>query len=246
MLERYLERGGRLVALLEPGVESGLEALLGRWGIQTPDEVIVDPASGRSTASRTASNPIVYNYETHPVDAGPRPRPHDLLLRRAPARRRASPGPDDELRALVLASPRSWLTPDLAVLSGRRRAAAARRARGRTTSRSLAAGRYPRAGGETRIVAFGDSDFASNRYLRALYNLDLVLNAVHWALEREPEITLRPKLRTPDQFPLPSQARRSTCSTASGCWSRSCCCSAGGAASGCGGVGLQAAASAAL
>ena len=52
---------------------------------------------------------------------------------------------------------------------------------------------------------FGDSDFASNRYLRALYNLDLVLNAVHWALEREPEITLRPKLRDAVQFPLPMQ-----------------------------------------
>ena len=52
---------------------------------------------------------------------------------------------------------------------------------------------------------FGDSDFASNRYLRALYNLDLALNAVHWAVERESEITLRPKLRTPKQFPLPIQ-----------------------------------------
>ena len=30
-----------------------------------------------------------------------------------------------------------------------------------------------------------------------------MLNAVHWAAEREPEITLRPKARTPLNFPVP-------------------------------------------
>ena len=68
----------------------------------------------------------------------------------------------------------------------------------------MVSGRYLRAGGETRIVAFGDADFASNEHLRTLYNLDLVMNAVHWAAANEPEITLRPKNRpTPVQFPVP-------------------------------------------
>jgi hypothetical protein len=101
------------------------------------------------------------------------------------------------------------VTLDLWVLSGRgggRRPESARE----DYHAIAAAGRYPRAGGEARIVAIGDSDFASNRYLRALYNLDLALNAVHWAVERESEITLRPKLRTPKQFPLPIQSTLST------------------------------------
>ena len=54
-------------------------------------------------------------------------------------------------------------------------------------------------------MAFGDSDFASNRYLRALYNLDLLVNAVHWATERESAITLRPKAGRLLQFPVPIQ-----------------------------------------
>jgi ABC-type uncharacterized transport system involved in gliding motility auxiliary subunit len=90
------------------------------------------------------------------------------------------------------------------VLSGRRGELAPGDAR-QDYHTIAAAGRYPRAGGEARVVVIGDSDFASNRYLRALYNLDLVLNAVHWAVERESEITLRPKLRVPKQFPLPIQ-----------------------------------------
>ena len=69
--------------------------------------------------------------------------------------------------------------------------------------RLAVAARYPRSGGEGRIVAIGDRDFASNRYLRALYNLDLVMNAAHWAVERSDRITLRPKSAGLIQFPVP-------------------------------------------
>jgi len=202
-IERYLERGGRLLALLEPGAESGVEPMLEHWGIQAPDGVIVDPASGAGTDAAPGVDPIAYNYESHPLSRGLNPdrmtffagaRP--LLVRNA--------GPDDSVRRVVLASPHSWVTPDLSVLS-KRRVAPAPDGAARSYHTIAAAGRYPRAGGEARIVVIGDSDFASNRYLRALYNLDLVMNAVHWAVERESEITLRPKLRTPNQFPLPIQ-----------------------------------------
>ena len=55
------------------------------------------------------------------------------------------------------------------------------------------------------VVAFGVSDLASNRYLRALYNLDLVMNALHWVTQREGAITLRPKAAATIQFPVPLQ-----------------------------------------
>jgi len=107
-----------------------------------------------------------------------------------------------DLRRIVLSSHRAWLSEDLAWLgrkSGRPQSHGARR----DYQTLVAAGRYPRAGGEARIVVFGDAELASNRYLRALYNLDLVLNAVHWAADQEPEITQRPKIRQTVQFPVP-------------------------------------------
>ena len=203
-IERYLARGGRLYALLEPGAQSGVEALLRRWGIQAPDGVIVDPNSGESSEGAPSIDPIAYNYESHPLTrglnsgrmtffAGARP----LVVQNA--------GPGDDVRRVVLASPRSWVTRDLSVLS-KRRARLAPDGAEQAYQTIAAAGRYPRPGGEARIVVVGDSDFASNRYLRALYNLDLAINAVHWIVERESEITLRPKLRTPKQFPLPIQS----------------------------------------
>ena len=103
---------------------------------------------------------------------------------------------------MVLASPRSWVSEDLGLLEHRHSLPEPAGAR-LDYHPVVVAGRFPRDGVETRIVAFGDSDFASNRQLRTLYNLDLVLNAVHWSVQREPEIVLRPKIRRTVQFPLP-------------------------------------------
>jgi ABC-type uncharacterized transport system involved in gliding motility auxiliary subunit len=200
-LERYLERGGRVVALLEPGAESGAEPLLARWGIEPLAGVIIDPASGEVSEGVPGVAPIAYNYESHPLASGLNP---DRMTYFSGARPLAvhNTAAGDNVRRVVLASPRSWVTPDLSVLSRRGDPPLPGAAR-QDYHAIAAAGRYPRPGGEARLVVFGDSDFASNRYLRALYNLDLVLNAVHWAVERESQITLRPKLRTPMQFPLP-------------------------------------------
>jgi hypothetical protein len=200
-LERYLERGGRLVALLEPGAHSGLEDLLARWGIETPGGLIVDPASGAADERTPGLAPVAYNYESHPLARGLNADRMTYFVGVRPLLPRTA-RPGDDVRRVVLASPRSWISQDLAALTRRGQPLEPDGAR-LDYHPIVVAGRYPRAGGEARIVAFGDSDFASNRYLRALYNLDLVLNAVHWAVEREAEITLRPKLLTPKQFPLP-------------------------------------------
>jgi hypothetical protein len=201
-LRRYLERGGRLVALLEPGAQSGVEAILSERGLHPRNALVFDPASGPVGESGVEfMNVIAYNYEVEPVTRGldrnrmtyfPGVRPFELR----------KPRPQDEVQRLVLSSPHAWMSEDLAWLE--RRSGRPEPDGAEAGYQVLAAsGRYPQAGGEARIVAFGDSDFASNRYLRSIYNLDLVMNAVHWATANEPAITLRPKIRKTIQFPLP-------------------------------------------
>lgn len=201
-LRRYLEGGGSLVAMLEPGTDSGIEELLADWGIEPIDGIVVDPRSAPVGNDGVAAvNVVAFTYEVEPVTHGlnsnqmtyfPGVRP--FALRR--------PTVDDQVRRAVLSSSDAWVTEDVSWL---------RRSHGRpewdgqpTGYQTLVAtGRYPRPGGQTRIVAFGNAAFASNRWLRTLYNLDLVLNAVHWATDQEPAVTLRPKVRTTVQFPLP-------------------------------------------
>ncbi len=201
-LRRYLDAGGGLIAFLEPGLDTGLEGLLAEYGLESPGGVVVDPASAVLDDNSDGVGVLAYNYETHPATRGlGRNRMTFFPGARGFALRK--PRPTDDLRRLVLASPRSWLSGDLGLLE-RRRGLPEPEAGARLDYHPVAAaGRYRRDGAETRIVAFGDSDFASNRHLRTLYNLDLVLNAVHWVARRESEIAVRPKVRQTVQFPLP-------------------------------------------
>ena len=200
-LRRYLARGGSLVALLEPGVESGVEEILAEYGMHSPPALLVDPASGAVAEEARGLAPVARHYEEHPITTGlDRNRMTFFAGARSFVLRK--PRVEDELRAVVRAGPDSWLSEDLSLLE--RRAGAIEPAGAHRDYHPIAvAGRYPRDGSETRILAFGDSDFASNRHLRTLYNLDLALNGIHWTLKREPAIALRPKLRTVVQFPLP-------------------------------------------
>jgi hypothetical protein len=205
-LERYLARGGHLAAFLEPGGQSGLEALLARWGIEPSGGVVVDPASAALDGCVPGLCPLVYNYATgHPVGRGLDPT-RMSFFRGARSFTLRKPEIEDRLVQVALASPRSWIAPDLSVLA---RSTPPERPSQETGDYHplVVAGSYARAGRETRIVAFGDKHLASNRDLRALYNLDLVLNAVHWAAAREAAITLRPKVAVSGrmQFPIPLQ-----------------------------------------
>jgi ABC-type uncharacterized transport system involved in gliding motility auxiliary subunit len=46
---------------------------------------------------------------------------------------------------------------------------------------------------ETRVVVFGDSDFASNLALGVSGNKDLFMNAVNWLAQQENLIAIRPR-----------------------------------------------------
>lgn len=201
-VRRYLDRGGSLVAMLEPGVDSGLEELLAEWGIEPMAGLVVDPASVPIAGRGVEGIGIVaYNYEVEPVTLGLNSGRMTYLPGVRPFHLR-KPQVGDRVRRAVMSSHRAWVSEDLAWLgrsSGRPEHA------GQPTNYQtlVAMGEYSRKAGRTRIVAFGDAEFASNRWLRTLYNLDLALNAIHWATENEPAITLRPKVRTTVQFPLP-------------------------------------------
>jgi hypothetical protein len=208
-LEAWLARGGRLVALLDPGSETGLEALLARWGFDLPDAVVVDPASGPVEGDPPGVNPIAFQFASHPITQGLDATRMIFFRKARPVLAARKPQPEDELRALVFASRRAWLAPNASAVQ--RGAAPERPAEIEEDYWPLlSVGRFPRRledgrAVEARIAVFGDADFAANRSLRALYNLDLLMNTLHWAAQREDAITLRPKTLTPDQYPLTPQ-----------------------------------------
>lgn len=204
-LRDWLDGGaGGLVALVDPGPASGLEDLLAEFGLDAAEGVVVDPASGALEGGAPAVNPLVHAWSDHPVTSQLDGNRMAFFSQARPVAAVRKPRPEDELVNLAFSSARAWLSADVERVArglppGDRDAAREQR------FALAAAGRYPRERGEARIVAIGDGDFAANRHLRALYNLDLFVNAVHWVARREPAITRRAKLLTPVQRPLTLQ-----------------------------------------
>jgi hypothetical protein len=205
-LDRWLAAGGRMLVLLEPGDATNLDPLLARWGFELPPGVVVDAASSPLLEEPRPVSLLVNAFNPfHPATRSMTRR--TMLL--APSARAVfaphKPQPDDEMAELAFTSARAWIERDLAsALADRGIAPDADEPQGSEIP-IAAAGRYPRGDAEARIVVIGDRDLASNRLLGALYNRDLVMNAVLWLLEDEEPIALRAKIWTPDHYPIALQ-----------------------------------------
>jgi hypothetical protein len=215
LLDRYLEGGGRLLALGEPGLRSNLYSdLLLRWGFELEDGVIGDSASSPLLKDPTPLNLLVHLFAPYnPVTRTLSRRTMLLMPTTRPVGLARKPQPDDRLVRVAFASAQAFVDRDVArALAGR---GISRPADGPESEPPVAAtGSYPRgeidpvtdrAAREARIVVIGDRDFASNRLLDALYNRDLLLNAVRWLAADEARIALSDKAWTPNQDPLTLQ-----------------------------------------
>lgn len=215
LLDAYLEGGGRLLVLAEPGLRSNLYSdLLRRWGFALDDGVVLDPAASPLLKDPTPLNLLIHLFEPYsPVTRTLSRRTMVLLPSARPVELSRKPQQDDVLERVAFASPRAWVDPDwVAALAGRGLERPADEPEHPVPV--AATGAYPRgdvdpvsevAAHEARIVVIGDRDFVSNRLLDALYNRDLLLNAVRWLAADEARIALTDKAWTPNQDPLTLQ-----------------------------------------
>ena len=203
-LDRYLARGGRLLALLEPGQSSNLIELLESWGFGLPDAIVADLQSSPLLDGAVPTALVVNRFaRSHAVTRKMTSRTMVLLPGVRPVSAAHKPEPDDSMGALAYSSDRSWAERDVqGALSGRSIRPDGQERVGAELPLA-AAGRFPRGEAEARIVVIGDRDFASNRWIGSLYNADLILNSILWLAEDERRLAIRPKAWTPDSQPLP-------------------------------------------
>jgi ABC-type uncharacterized transport system involved in gliding motility auxiliary subunit len=200
-ITRFIERGGKVLFLLDPEGAPGTARYLANYGIQVVDGAVVDPISRMFGADYLM--PVITSYEEHPITKN-----FDIasFFPLALAVKTTEQMPE-RVSAQVLAktSPNSWLKRDLEELKaelqaeGRLSMNETRDEKGPipvaavatvTSRREGSADQEPR---KARIVVYGDSDFASNNYLNLSGNRDLFLNTVSWLAEEENLIAIRPK-----------------------------------------------------
>ena len=222
MVNRYLDKGGKLVLLLDPpdGADAapltGLIALARAWGIDVGANVVVDVSSVGQMLGAGPSVPVVATYPDHPITE------NFGLITAFPLARSVTPveGGTNGRTAQPIAttSAESWAETDLAAVfkgtpvardeaagekEGPVTLAAAIGVDAPNAPNAPATPPTPPAPGQrapetppkpqTRVVVIGDSDFATNAVLGTQGNRDLFLNAVNWVAQQENLIAIRPK-----------------------------------------------------
>ena len=184
-LAAYLEKGGRLLVAVEPEFDDpGLEALLGTYGFELDDAIVVDPLSKLMGGGDAV--PVAQSYADHELTKG-----FDLVTLFPTARPVVARG-DVEPRPTVLAltNPTAWGETNAAAGTVRYDEGEKRGALGLAAVVARKSGEA-----ESRLVVFGDADFANNQYQQAGGNSDFFLNAMNWLASQESRITIRPKQR---------------------------------------------------
>ena len=198
----YLRKGGKALFLFESRTPTGLEEVLAEWAVELRDGVVVDPAS---SLPQDQATPVVQRFNFTDIT-------RDLQLAFFPRTMAISspvefgtvitPGRSlDQLisvEPLATSSSRSWLesNPDQAQLNpGEDLPGPLPLAVQVGPAAFLRGEREPESPRRTRIVVYGDADFASNRYLKEYDNRNLLLNTVNWLAEDEDLISIRTKPR---------------------------------------------------
>jgi ABC-type uncharacterized transport system involved in gliding motility auxiliary subunit len=205
-IERYMARGGALLALVDPRSRSDLVEILAEWGVELGDDVVVD----RSLALfGRAISPFAGSYDpTHEITRDMR---EPTLFHEVRSVARSSQIGSD-LTEIVFTGDMSWAERDLAKLDaegavamdgddlpGPVCVAVAGRPTVAASEGDDAAGADAR---DPRLVVFGDADFAANELIQAYRNQDLFVNSVNWLMGDVEAISIRPNRSRASRFQL--------------------------------------------
>ncbi len=187
----YVERGGNLLWLAEPGALHGLEPLAERLGINFLPGVVVDA----TTQMFGIDNPafvVVTGYPNHAITA----ELNTVTVFPEAAALETSDTGSWIATPLLATLERSWT--ELGELEGQIQFDADTDERAGPleigvvlTRAQPAENTDPATAAEQRIMVIGDGDFLSNTYLGNAGNLGLGLNLVHWLSHDDSSIDIR-------------------------------------------------------
>ena len=210
-LKKYLGKSGKLLLELDPPEKPdspplpNLLALAHDWGIDLGNDIVVD-ASGMGQLVGTGPEvPLAASYPPHPINQRLK------LITGFPLARSVNPvsgGVNGHTaQGFVQTSDRSWAESDIKALltTGKVQmnvatgdkpgpitvAAAVSAAAAPSTEAKPGEADAPKP--ETRVVVFGDSDFATTAALGLPGNRDLFMNTIGWLSQQENLISIRPK-----------------------------------------------------
>ncbi len=193
----YLEAGGNLLWLADPGAQYGLEPIAEQLGIEFQPGVIVDPASEAVTRNATAI--VVSQYAAHPIVRQFR----NISLFPEAVGLRALSATTWRHTVLFETRPEAWA--ETGPLGG-----AVRLEKEEDVSGPLPiAFALTREQGarKQRAIVIGDGDFLSNRFLANGINLDLGTSIVSWLTHDDSYVNIPTRVRSDREMQLSPSSR---------------------------------------
>jgi len=197
LLKTYLRRSsGRLLVLLEPGYQHGLDDLLFDWGILTDNAIAVE--TDRASVIN-GGDLMIRRYSSHPITEELLEMGLHITTDRARVVREDPGRPIDDsliVTELMETSSQSWgeknyateetptYDPAIDLVGPIRVGAISERKVDSSLGISIPGG---------RLTVIGSSNFITNNRIQASGNLFLVLNAINYAIDRVAQLNIPPR-----------------------------------------------------
>jgi len=222
LIEDYLGKGGRVLVCVDPEYDTSVNEWVLNWGIRVGDDIVVDNSAAGVRQGAGPTEPLLYSYDKeHPVTRDLMKAFTTMPTVRSV--RIVDIAPEDlELTVLAKTSDNSWgerergslavknptfdpndLSGPVAVVVAMIKKLQERKpgveevftgpGTKMPSQEELQKIRLERSTVRAQLVVFGDSQFASNAYLRYGGNWDFFMNTVNWLIGDERLITIRPK-----------------------------------------------------
>ncbi len=191
-IDEYLNRGGNVLFLVDPGISSSFSKYIEKWGITVGDNIVIDRVLRLFAGPALGVDIVINRFEDHPITRVMRGRILLSMVRSVDIKSLS----DKDTRSTVIArtSPSSWAERDVRRVFERGEARLDSNDLKGPVPVAAAVERELKDRKKARILCVGDSDFASNRFISLFFNRDFFVNICNWLLSEEEFISIRPKI----------------------------------------------------
>lgn len=199
MIQNYLSKGGKALIMLDPKPNAGMIKFLDNWGITVGDNFVVDASGIGRLFGAGPEMPIVASYESHEITKGfgnymtayplvrsvkPKDEKENGLEVKSLAKTQSHSWAESKFGSQVEFNPEEDFRGPISIAVVATKDVEVTNSTNETNSSKK---------NKTRLVVFGDSDFASNQFFNFQANGDFFLNSISWLAEEEDLVSIRPK-----------------------------------------------------
>ncbi|GBC97632.1 hypothetical protein HRbin17_00120 [bacterium HR17] len=198
-VKAFLDKGGRLLLMLEPDPAPSFQDWLDAWGLEALKGTVVEPANN---ILQDAAAIFAFSFRFHDITRPfQRARQEAVLFITArPLKRKTNVPSGITLTELIETSAASWQELNFQGV--------VRKEPNETGGPFVLAAAVEKNGTDKkkmRAVVLADSDFCTNRFVRNLLNGAFAANCIHWLAEEDVLIDIPPKDEPPQTLFLSRQ-----------------------------------------